>query len=86
MHNASKAQQWTMRWVTRAITCSFRRFIDQYRCAIAFGVSEERMFGFWDRVGGRYSVWSTIGLSLMIALGQQVRLIDSFMVVVGPAL
>ena len=27
------------------------------------------MFGFWDWVGGRYSVWSAIGLSLMIAIG-----------------
>ncbi len=35
----------------------------------AFGIGEERIFGFWDWVGGRYSVWSAIGLSLMIAIG-----------------
>ncbi|KZM48124.1 glucose-6-phosphate isomerase [Labrenzia sp. OB1] len=35
----------------------------------AFGIDETRVFGFWDWVGGRYSVWSAIGLPLMIAVG-----------------
>jgi glucose-6-phosphate isomerase len=35
----------------------------------AFGIPEERCFGFWDWVGGRYSIWSAIGLSVMIAIG-----------------
>ncbi|GAB2183584.1 glucose-6-phosphate isomerase [Roseibium sp. LAB1] len=35
----------------------------------AFGIDESRVFGFWDWVGGRYSVWSAIGLPLMIAIG-----------------
>jgi glucose-6-phosphate isomerase len=34
-----------------------------------FGIRPERTFGFWDWVGGRYSIWSAIGLSLMIAIG-----------------
>ena len=34
-----------------------------------FGVPAERVFGFWDWVGGRYSLWSAIGLSLAIAIG-----------------
>src|SRR6185295_10961295 len=34
-----------------------------------FGIDPERMFGFWDWVGGRYSVDSAIGLSLMVAIG-----------------
>ncbi|WP_340110444.1 glucose-6-phosphate isomerase [Pikeienuella sp. HZG-20] len=37
----------------------------------AFGVADERVFGFWDWVGGRYSVWSAIGLSLAIAIGAE---------------
>lgn len=37
--------------------------------AVAFGVPEARVFGFADWVGGRYSVWGPIGLSLMIAIG-----------------
>ena len=35
----------------------------------AFGIPSERVFGFEDWVGGRYSVWGPIGLSLMIAIG-----------------
>ncbi len=35
----------------------------------AFGIDQERVFGFWDWVGGRYSIWSAIGLPLMIAIG-----------------
>ncbi|WP_417690690.1 glucose-6-phosphate isomerase [Roseibium sp.] len=34
-----------------------------------FGIDESRVFGFWDWVGGRYSVWSAIGLPLMLAIG-----------------
>ena len=36
-----------------------------------FGLDETRVFGFWDWVGGRYSLWSAIGLPLMIAIGKQ---------------
>jgi glucose-6-phosphate isomerase len=36
-----------------------------------FGISEDRIFGFWDWVGGRYSIWSAIGLPLMIAIGPE---------------
>ena len=35
----------------------------------AFGIDPSRMFGFWDWVGGRYSIWSSIGLPLAIAIG-----------------
>ena len=34
-----------------------------------FGIRPERVFGFWDWVGGRYSVWSAIGLPLAISIG-----------------
>lgn len=34
-----------------------------------FGILEENMFQFWDWVGGRYSLWSAIGLSIAIYLG-----------------
>ena len=37
----------------------------------AFGIDTANMFGFWDWVGGRYSVDSAIGLSLMIAIGPE---------------
>jgi len=35
----------------------------------AFGIDTDNMFGFWDWVGGRYSLWSAIGLPLMLSIG-----------------
>ncbi len=37
----------------------------------AFGIDATRVFGFWDWVGGRYSMWSSIGLALAIAVGPE---------------
>jgi len=37
-----------------------------------FGIASENIFDFWDWVGGRYSVWSAVGLSLQIAYGPDV--------------
>ncbi|RST87184.1 glucose-6-phosphate isomerase [Aquibium carbonis] len=34
-----------------------------------FGIASDRVFGFWDWVGGRYSLWSAIGLPIMLAIG-----------------
>jgi glucose-6-phosphate isomerase len=34
-----------------------------------FGIAPENMFGFWDWVGGRYSLWSSVGLSIALAIG-----------------
>lgn len=36
----------------------------------AFGIQSDRVFGFWDWVGGRYSIWSSIGLLLAIGIGK----------------
>ena len=38
----------------------------------AFGIADDRVFGFWDWVGGRYSLWSAVGLSCAVALGWDV--------------
>ncbi|RDE08469.1 glucose-6-phosphate isomerase [Pelagibacterium lacus] len=46
--------------------CAVSTALDKIR---AFGIAPERSFGFWDWVGGRYSLWSAIGLPLMIATG-----------------
>jgi glucose-6-phosphate isomerase len=37
----------------------------------AFGIRDDRIFGFWDWVGGRYSIWSSIGLALAIGIGAE---------------
>jgi len=39
--------------------------------AAAFGISEERIFPMWDWVGGRYSLWSAVGLPIAIAVGPE---------------
>ncbi|MEE9321965.1 MAG: glucose-6-phosphate isomerase [Granulosicoccus sp.] len=36
---------------------------------VAFGIDTNNMFGFWDWVGGRYSLWSAIGLPLILSIG-----------------
>ena len=70
MTNAATARKWVAKAVGEdkagdhfaAISTATRKVAD-------FGIDENRMFGFWDWVGGRYSVWSAVGLSLMIAIG-----------------
>ncbi len=37
----------------------------------AFGIAPENVFDFWDWVGGRYSLWSAVGLAIMVAIGPQ---------------
>ncbi|HZP12001.1 MAG TPA: glucose-6-phosphate isomerase [Nevskiaceae bacterium] len=36
-----------------------------------FGIAKENVFEFWDWVGGRYSLWSAVGLSIIVAIGEQ---------------
>ena len=51
---------------------ALRRGLDQRRARCAkFGIDTANMFGFWDWVGGRYSMDSAIGLSTMIAIGPE---------------
>ena len=73
MHNAKKAQRWIADSSgQQAVAHHFAALSTNSDAVKAFGISEDRMFGFWDWVGGRYSVWSNIGLSLMISLGPDV--------------
>lgn len=39
--------------------------------AVAYGIPANRIFGFWDWVGGRYSVWSSIGLVVAASIGRE---------------
>lgn len=41
------------------------------KAVTAFGIAEANMFQFWDWVGGRYSLWSAIGLSIALAIGYE---------------
>lgn len=70
MTNAATARRWIVaalgEGAVSAHFCAVSTALDK---AAAFGIHSSRVFGFWDWVGGRYSVWSAIGLPLMIAIG-----------------
>jgi glucose-6-phosphate isomerase len=70
MTNAASARKWLVAALgedaVNAHFCAVSSAVDK---AAAFGIPAERTFGFWDWVGGRYSVWSAIGLPVMIAIG-----------------
>ena len=70
MTNAATARRWIEAAVGAGKVPAHFAAISTARERVAdFGIGPERMFGFWDWVGGRYSIWSAIGLSLMIAIG-----------------
>jgi glucose-6-phosphate isomerase len=48
---------------------AFRGRVDQAKPSSEFGIDPANMFPFWDWVGGRYSVWSAIGLPVALAVG-----------------
>lgn len=71
MTNAATARAWVEAKVGREK--AGRHFVAVSSAidkAEKFGIPEDRVFGFWDWVGGRYSVWSAIGLPVMIAIGE----------------
>lgn len=69
--NAQAAQQWFLQQgLTREdIARHFVAVSSNVAAAAAFGIAPERVFAMFDWVGGRYSVWSAIGLPLMCAVG-----------------
>lgn len=72
MTNAHSAREWIVKHLGEtAVPKHFAAISTALDKVKAFGIGEERTFGFWDWVGGRYSVWSAIGLPLMIAIGPE---------------
>jgi glucose-6-phosphate isomerase len=68
--NATAARSWlTARLTQSAVPKHFVAVSAAVDKASAFGVAPENVFGFWDWVGGRYSMWSAIGLPIAVALG-----------------
>lgn len=71
MTNASTARQWFLD-ATRDETAIAKHFValsTNTKEVIAFGIDPKNMFEFWDWVGGRYSLWSAIGLSITLSIG-----------------
>ena len=70
MTNAETARQWVEKALGKeAIGKHFAAVSTALDLVAKFGIEQDRVFGFWDWVGGRYSVWSAIGLPVMIAVG-----------------
>jgi len=70
MTNAATARRWISETLGEdAVKGHFVAVSTALDKVAAFGVSQDRVFGFWDFVGGRYSIWSAIGLPLMLAIG-----------------
>jgi glucose-6-phosphate isomerase len=73
MTNAESARDW---FLTKAgdpefIKNHFVALSTNAKEVAAFGIDTRNMFGFWDWVGGRYSLWSAIGLSIACAIGME---------------
>ncbi len=72
MTNAQSARAWLLEGLGGAAAAVGRHFVAVSTNAAAvraFGIDPANMFVFWDWVGGRYSLWSAIGLSIVLHLG-----------------
>eukprot|EP00727_Mastigamoeba_balamuthi_P009473 m51a1_g5148 putative glucose-6-phosphate isomerase (570) ;mRNA; r:39172-41411 len=70
--NASSAKEWFLRQTNLPAEAVAKHFVAVSTAAdkvSAFGINTENMFGFWDWVGGRYSLWSAVGLSIALYVG-----------------
>ena len=73
MSNATAAREWLVKELgsEAAVAKHFVAVSTAEKEVAAFGIDVKNMFGFWDWVGGRYSLPSAIGLSLMISIGRR---------------
>jgi len=70
MTNAQTARDWVQKALGKqAVGKHFAAVSTALDLVAKFGIEQNRVFGFWDWVGGRYSVWGAIGLPVMIAVG-----------------
>jgi glucose-6-phosphate isomerase len=71
MTNAHTARNWFLEYARRedAIAKHFVALSTNEKSVVEFGIDPQNMFAFWDWVGGRYSLWSAIGLPIACAIG-----------------
>src|SRR5262247_4865076 len=72
MTNAESARQWLLQGLRedpKAVASHFVAVSTNAEKVSEFGIDTANMFGFWDWIGGRYSMESAIGLSTMVAIG-----------------
>jgi glucose-6-phosphate isomerase len=82
MTNANSARDWLLAALREeaAVAKHFAAVSTNAKAVAGFGIDVANMFGFWDWVGGRYSLCSAIGLPLMMAIGADNfgRMLDGF--------
>jgi len=74
MTNAQSAREWLLAGLGGDVKAVAKHFVAVSTNAAevaSFGIDTDNMFGFWDWVGGRYSMDSAIGLSTMLAIGPE---------------
>ncbi|MFC0178802.1 glucose-6-phosphate isomerase [Thorsellia kenyensis] len=71
MTNAHSARDWLLSFAKEesAVAKHFVALSTNSREVSRFGIDTDNMFEFWDWVGGRYSLWSAIGLSIALSIG-----------------
>ena len=71
--NATAARAWLMQHAKdgRAVARHFVAVSTNREAVVNFGIDPDNMFEFWDWVGGRYSLWSAIGLPIALYLGME---------------
>jgi glucose-6-phosphate isomerase len=72
--NATEARNWLLTGLDGDDSAVAKHFVavsTNAQKVADFGIDTENMFGFWDWVGGRYSLPSAVGLSVMIAIGRE---------------
>jgi glucose-6-phosphate isomerase len=69
--NARSAREWLVRALgsPAAVARHFVAISTNSQAVADFGIDPRNMFAFWDWVGGRYSLWSAIGLSIAVSMG-----------------
>jgi glucose-6-phosphate isomerase len=71
MTNAQTAREWFLQSAKDELQIAkhFVALSTNEKDVVKFGIDKENMFEFWDWVGGRYSLWSAIGLSIALTIG-----------------
>ncbi len=71
MTNAESAKKWFLETAKdeKHVSKHFIALSTNQKAVEAFGIDAENMFQFWDWVGGRYSLWSAIGMSIACSIG-----------------
>ncbi|MEY3432816.1 MAG: Glucose-6-phosphate isomerase [Bacteroidota bacterium] len=73
MTNAQTAREWFLKEAgdEKHIAKHFVALSTNQKAVTEFGIDPQNMFAFWDWVGGRYSLWSAIGLSIALTIGYE---------------